>query len=307
MQVENPACCFKNLGKSLYVMLKNFLSKNDIFTKLTGMALRKLYGRDEKLHPLFRKILLFLPEKFGHMAKFKFLTDFLPVFDPKKTNYSVIPINKNIEGAENLALPIEIIDTLIDRSSTHVIMKKCVCRHNYDCANYPDDVGCLFLGESALETPENWQIRVNKNEAKAHSRKAISLGLVPMVGKIRFDSDSLGIKDLGKLLTICFCCECCCLGRFLAPVPSAILDTLQHPVEGMSIDITDVCTGCGECAKICYLNAIKIINGRAVLSDTCRLCGRCAAICPEKAIKIRLDNPNAANDVVNRILSVVKI
>lgn len=288
-------------------MLKKILGNNDVLTKLTGKALQRLYGRDEKLHPLLRKILLFLPENFGHMAKFRFFTEILPVFDPKKTNYSVIPINKNIEGAENIALPIEIIDTLIDRSGTQVIMKKCLCRHNYDCKTYPDNVACLFLGESALETPANWQIRVNRDEAKAHARKAISLGLVPMVGKIRFDSDTMGITDRGRLLTICFCCECCCLSRFLAPVPSEILDTLQHPVEGLSIDITDACIGCGECVDACYLKAIEIKNGRAVRSDTCRICGRCAAICRQKAIRIRLDNPHAAQDVVKRILSVVEI
>ena len=288
-------------------MPKKFLANNDIITKLTGMALQKLYGRDQKLHPFFRKLLLLLPENFGHMAKIKFLTDVLPVFDPEKTNYSVIPINKNIEGAENIALPIEIIDTLIDRSSTHVIMKKCLCRHNYDCAQYPDDVACLFLGESALETPSNWQIPVNKEQAKAHARKAISLGLVPMVGKIRFDSDTLGIKDRGKLLTICFCCECCCLGRFLAPIPPKILDTLQHPVEGLTIQVTDACTGCGECRDVCYVKAIEVRESRAVKLDSCRLCGRCAAACKQEAVKISLDNPNAVNDVVNRILSIVEI
>lgn len=288
-------------------MLKKILANNDFLTKMTGAALQRLYGRDEKLHPFLRKILLLLPENFGHLAKIKLLTDVLPVFDPEKSNYSVIPVNKNIEGAENLALPIEIIDKLIDRSSTHVIMKKCLCRHNYDCSNYPDDVACLFLGESALETPENWQIPVNKEEAKKHARKAVSLGLVPMVGKIRFDSDTLGIKDRGKLLTVCFCCECCCLGRFLAPVPAEILDTLQHPVEGMTIEVTDACIGCGECTEKCYLNAIEIIDGRAVKLDTCRLCGRCAAVCKQQAIKIRLDNPNAVDDVVKRILSIVEI
>ena len=78
-------------------------------------------------------------------------------------------------------------------------------------------------------------------------------------------------------------------------------------MEGMSLEFTDACTGCGECAEICYLNAIEIIDGRAVRKDICRLCGRCAARCPNRAIRIRLDNPDAARDVVERILSVVEI
>ncbi len=288
-------------------MKKKLFGETDILTHITGLAMQHLYGRDEKLPRILRRLLLFIPERFSHIAKLSFFHDRLPIFDPAKTNYSVIPINQNIEGAENMALPIEIIDRLIEKSSTRVIMKKCICRHNYDCSNYPDDVACLFLGESALETPKNWQILADKEQARQHARKAVSLGLIPMVGKIRFDSDTLGIVDRGKLMTICFCCECCCLGRFMAPLPAHLVDRLQHPVEGMTIEVTDQCIGCGECIDTCYLKAIEIVNGRAVKKDICRLCGRCAARCPQQAIKIRLQNPDAVDDVVNRLLSVVEI
>jgi len=288
-------------------MQKKSMGKTDILTYITGIAMQHLYGRDEKLPRFLRRLLLFLPEKFGYIARFSIFHDRLPIFDPEKSNYSVIPVNENIEGAENIALPIEIIDKLIEKSTTRVILKKCVCRHNYDCSNYPDDVGCLFLGESALETPKNWRQIVDKDQAKQHAKKAISLGLVPMVGKIRFDSDTLGIVDRGKLMTICFCCECCCLGRFMAPFPAPLIDRLQHRIEGMTIEVTDQCIGCGECVDSCYLKAIEIVNGRAVRKDICRLCGRCAARCPQQAIKIRLDNPNVVDDVVNRLLSIVEI
>lgn len=288
-------------------MKKKIFGDTDILTHITGLAMQSLYGRDEKLPKLLRRLLLILPEKFSYIGRWSFLHDKLPIFDPAKTNYSVIPVNRNIEGAENMTLPIEIIDRLIDKSHTRVIMKKCICRHNYDCANYPDDVACLFLGESALETPPNWQIIASKEQAKAHARKAVSLGLVPMAGKIRFDSDTLGIVDRGKLMTICFCCECCCLGRFMAPLPAELMDKLQHHVEGMTIEVTDRCAGCGECAAACYLQAIDIVDGRAVKKDTCRLCGRCAALCPQQAIKIKLENPNVVDDVVNRLLSIVEI
>ncbi|MBA4367520.1 MAG: hypothetical protein C0403_07765 [Desulfobacterium sp.] len=288
-------------------MKKKLFGETDILTHITGLAMQHLYGRDEKLPRILRRLLLFIPERFSHVAKLSFFHDRLPIFNPEKTNYSVIPINQNIEGAENMALPIEIIDRLIEKSGTRVIMKKCICRHNYDCSNYPDDVACLFLGESALETPKNWQIIADKDQARQHARKAVSLGLVPMVGKIRFDSDTLGIVDRGKLMTICFCCECCCLGRFMAPLPAHLMDRLQHPVEGMTIEVTDQCIGCGECIDTCYLKAIEIVNGRAVKKDICRLCGRCAARCRQRAIKIRLENPDVVDDVVTRLLSVVEI
>ncbi|MFP4475584.1 MAG: DUF362 domain-containing protein [Desulfatibacillaceae bacterium] len=279
----------------------------DVFTFVTGLALRRLYGRKEKMHPMLRGPLLQLPRYFHVLGRVPWLTRVLPVFDPEKSNFSVIPINQDIQGAEDLALPVEIIDELIERSTVRVVMKKCVCRTNYDCENYPEDFGCLFLGESALETPESWQRVVTREEAREHARQGIALGLVPMVGKIRFDSDTLGIQDRGKLMTVCFCCECCCLCRHLAKFPPEVIDTLQHPVEGISIEITDDCTGCGTCVDVCYLDALEIRDGKAHRKDICRVCGRCAARCPQKAVRIRLDNPDVVDDVVRRLLSIVEI
>ena len=287
--------------------LKERVAGFDVFTFLTGLGMQRLYGRNKKLPKIVRKFLLFPAEHFSVLSRVPHLTEMLPVFDPAKSNFSVIPINKDVEGAEDIALPIEIIDNLIDRARVQVILSKCVCRVNYDCQNYPEDHGCLFLGESALETPKKWRRIVTKEEAKAHARKGIELGLVPMVGKIRFDSDTLGIRDRGKLMTICFCCECCCLSRFLAPLPPELVDSLEHPIEGISIEVTDDCIGCGECIDVCYLNALSLVDGKIVRSDICRVCGRCAGVCKQNAIKIKLDNPNVVDDVVNRLLSIVEI
>lgn len=291
----------------MFSRLRKKIKDFDVFTTLTGFGMQRLYGRDKKLHPLIRKILLFPAEHFAVLGDIAFFQKIMPVFDPALTNFSVIPVNRDIEGSQDQALPIEIIDALIDRSTVRVTMAKCLCRYTYDCKNYPQNFGCLFLGESAMETPKGWRQIVTKKEAKAHARKGISLGLVPMVGKIRFDSDTMGIKDRGKLMTVCFCCECCCLTRFLAPLPVDLVDTMLHRVEGISIEVTDACIGCGECVEVCYVNAIEIIDGKAVKSDKCRVCGRCAARCKQKAIKIKLDNPNAVDDVVERLLSIVEI
>ncbi|MCP4627103.1 MAG: 4Fe-4S ferredoxin, partial [bacterium] len=55
----------------------------------------------------------------------------------------------------------------------------------------------------------------------------------------------------------------------------------------------------------CYTAAIELKNGQAVIGDMCAVCGRCATHCPKKAIKLKLDNPNAVDDVVRRIESVI--
>ena len=46
------------------------------------------------------------------------------------------------------------------------------------------------------------------------------------------------------------------------------------------------CNGCGTCKDICPVNAIKIENGKAVISDDCVECGACVNQCSNEAISI---------------------
>ncbi len=47
------------------------------------------------------------------------------------------------------------------------------------------------------------------------------------------------------------------------------------------------CLGCGDCAKVCISNAIKVINGVAVVDTSlCVGCGMCAKKCPKKIISM---------------------
>ncbi|OGS21210.1 MAG: ferredoxin [Elusimicrobia bacterium RIFOXYA2_FULL_40_6] len=51
------------------------------------------------------------------------------------------------------------------------------------------------------------------------------------------------------------------------------------------VDI-EKCNGCGKCVDICMLKAVKIQNGKAVISDDCVDCGVCLNECTEKALSI---------------------
>ncbi|MBF0119630.1 MAG: hypothetical protein HQK79_12395 [Desulfobacterales bacterium] len=261
---------------------------------------------DERIYSLpFSKQFFESFKNFFKLSKFEFVRNLMPEFDPDKTNISWIPINKKIEGKKEIALPEEILGKLIEKAKHRVIVNFCGCRSASSCKNYSSDIGCLMMGESALLIPGKSSREVGVEEAKAHVRKAIDLGLVPITGKARIDNDIFMIPDEGKLLTVCFCCECCCITRFTRYLPPDLMDKLHHPVEGLSIEVTDACVGCGKCVNKCYLRAIEIQNDKAVIGTMCRVCGRCAMICPTKAIKLKLNNDRAVEDVVNRIESVV--
>jgi Fe-S-cluster-containing hydrogenase component 2 len=48
------------------------------------------------------------------------------------------------------------------------------------------------------------------------------------------------------------------------------------------------CIGCGSCASICPVSAIKIVGNKAIINEKkCIGCGACASMCPVEAIKLK--------------------
>jgi len=66
--------------------------------------------------------------------------------------------------------------------------------------------------------------------------------------------------------------------------------------NGSQIDVTDACSGCGICEKVCPVSNFYLEDGLAKRrQSTCEFCLACAHNCPQKAIKLKLadKNPNA--------------
>jgi ferredoxin len=229
-----------------------------------------------------------------------------PWLRPDKTDIRWLPINEDIEASESSPLPLQLLDTIIEEASHRVILDYCACREAYSCESYPTDIGCLMMGDSALEINPKVRREVEVEEAKSHARRAVGVGLIPAVGKARVDNPLFGVKDRGRLMTVCFCCECCCLTRFTTHLPVKILEQLFPPLEGLSIEVTEECTGCGTCVDHCFIKAMRLENDRAVMGVQCRACGRCASVCPSGAIKIAITQDDFLDRASERIRSYVK-
>lgn len=47
------------------------------------------------------------------------------------------------------------------------------------------------------------------------------------------------------------------------------------------------CLGYGSCVKVCPFDAIRVVNGVAVVDrEACKACGKCVAVCPKKLISL---------------------
>ena len=196
-----------------------------------------------------------------------------------------IPIHVDVERPESLVLPGQVVEQFIQESSFRFILHRCLCRSLEACQRYPKEIGCLFLGEGAKEIDSTLGREASVEEALAHHRKALALGLVPMVGKLRWDSLWLGVKRADQLLTICHCCDCCCYFRLYRILPAEAARGLQR-LEGLEVRVSEACDGCGICVVHCFIKAMAIQDGKAVVGESCRGCGRCATICPRQAVKI---------------------
>jgi UDP-glucose 4-epimerase len=223
-----------------------------------------------------------------------------------KTDIRFLPINQDIKRPGDSPMPLQLLDRLIEEASHSVILDTCGCRIAYKCRGYSHDIGCLHLGDDALLIPGSVCREVDVEEAKAHARRAVEAGLVPYVGKAHVDDFFYGIRDRGRMLTVCFCCECCCITRFIRDVPFKYVEPAYTRLEGISVEVTDACDGCGKCVKSCFIQAMQIVGEKASIGEYCRACGRCASVCPNDAITIRIDDPAYLERTYERIRAHVK-
>jgi UDP-glucose 4-epimerase len=235
-----------------------------------------------------------------------------PWMDPKKNSMSYLPIsyrpatfksvevNQKIEGAHQAILPPQIVHDFIEEANYHVLMDRCGCRVARECKHFTHEIGCLFMGETATRLPHGVSRNVTREQAHRHVDRAVSVGLVPMIGKVRVDNFIFLTPDRGKLLSVCFCCHCCCMMGAMKHIPAKHLDEVMTPLEGVRIVITEGCVGCGKCVETCIFDAITVENGKAVHSPQCRACGRCVTYCPQGAVSISIRDPESSYKMAER-------
>ncbi len=219
----------------------------------------------------------------------------------------LIPVNQSLDKPGEIVLPSHVVEHYIERANYHWIMDFCICRDSVTCEDYPIDLGCLFLGEAVMGINPKLGRRVTKAEALEYVRRCREAGLVHLIGRNKLDTVWLGVGPGEKLLTICNCCPCCCLWRMLPDIAPQIGAKVTS-MPGVAVTVTKRCVGCGICTEgVCFVDAIRLVNGRAVKSDECRGCGRCVDACPEQAIEITIVNDQFVEESINRLSPLVDV
>lgn len=220
---------------------------------------------------------------------------------------NAIQIGRTIEKPDDVVLPHTLIDHFIDQSSYRVIMNFCVCREAMGCRDFPVELGCIFLGETARKIHPDLGRPATKEEAKEHARKCRELGLIHSAGKSKLDTVWLDTGEGEKLFTICSCCPCCCITKGIPYSPKSLTDSYKK-LPGVEVTVTDKCIGCGKCSEnVCFVQAISMKDGKAVINEECRGCGRCVEICPEKAIVLTVNDRDYVRSAIRKLSEVVNV
>jgi ferredoxin len=220
---------------------------------------------------------------------------------------NVIQVDQPIPNPGDMVLPSQVVEHFIEQANYHWIMDSCICRDASQCEDYPIDLGCLFLGEAVLQINPQLGRRVTKAEALEHVRLCREAGLVHLIGRNKLDSVWLGANPGYKLLTICNCCPCCCLWKVIPQLDPSIGDKVIK-MPGVTVSVTGRCIGCGTCVQdVCFVDAIRLDGGRAVIQDACRGCGRCVEVCPEGAIELSVGDGRFVERAIERLSALVDV
>lgn len=215
-----------------------------------------------------------------------------------------LPSEEALQKNKKVALPGVVVDHFIEKANFRFLMNACICRDASSCKSYPVDIGCLFIGEAARQINPSLGRVVSVEEAKALQRRSEKAGLINLVGKNRLDKVWLGVNPVERLLTICHCCECCCLWKLVTVLTDSIAE-MVHKMEGVEVVINDQCNGCGVCLNYCFVQAISLGDERAVINEErCRGCGRCVLNCAQDAIELTFSDSDYFQKCLKLISSV---
>ncbi len=215
-----------------------------------------------------------------------------------------------VANPHNMVLPSRVVEHFINESRYIFLMDRCICRNANECQDYPEELGCIFLGRGVVRIPKNMGRIVTKDEALEHLKRAREAGLVHLIGRNKIDSIWLDTGPKEDLLSICNCCPCCCLWKMIPYMSSEVRDGINR-MPGVEVRVNpDACKGCGACIEdhTCFVKALSVLDGKSRIDQSlCKGCGRCVTVCRHKAIELRIVDSAFLEKSIKRIDPLVDV
>lgn len=229
------------------------------------------------------------------------------VYLPRAQTVRRIAVEEDLDEPTSVPISTAVVGEFIAQTDNLWRMNFCICRRANSCHHHPHDFGCLFLGPAATRIHPSLGQKVTKEVALKHVQRAAEHDLVALIGRNKLDTVWLNTRPKEELLTVCFCCSCCCLWRIL-PVVSATVAAGVQKMPGLQVTVGEACIGCGTCSQeVCFADAITLGEGRATISPHCRGCGRCVRVCPQQAIVLSMQAEDAVQRTTDHLGPLVRL
>jgi len=204
-------------------------------------------------------------------------------YGSRTKQYRYIPVAKAIEPDVQAVFPVQLMEQVI-ANARRIAVAHCPCRVSYRLVGrgceHPTEV-CMKFDELADYVIDRGLAReLTKEEALDVIRITEEAGLVHFVDNAE-----------GEIKHNCNCCGCACwnVGNIRRrKIPRDLIMATYFMRETDS----DECTGCGECATICPVDAVQMSDDVPLIDrEWCIGCGVCATVCPSNAavLKVRDD------------------
>lgn len=173
------------------------------------------------------------------------------------------------------------------KTASHRGISLCYCRHKMDHAgracDAPQDICMTFNTTAASLINHGYARAVDVAEGLALLDEARGRNLVQFGENVR-----------NRVSFICNCCGCCC-EAMIAQRRFGLLNPV-HTTNFLPVVDAGECTGCGECAAACPVEAMALVSAndplhpkkkKAVVDEAlCLGCGVCVRVCRSDALSL---------------------
>lgn len=198
-----------------------------------------------------------------------------------RTNpYRYVPLSGALEAGMQSVYPHHLMKKVIEGADDFAVCH-CSCRMIARLRGNP----CEHETEVCLKFDEIARYVIDKNLGRRVTREEARkiIGQTEAAGLVHFVDNALG-----DIKHNCNCCGCACWNVGSIKRRKIPRDILMATYFIRETDM-DVCSGCGECADVCPVDAVKMEEDRPVLDrDWCIGCGVCVTRCSNGAAKVSL-------------------